>query len=96
MKTLTLRGESKFPLGSLYVTPGVETSLTSLDVFRGLCRHCAGDWGELDSEDMRANDTALVQQTRLFSAYTAKNGTRFWIITEADRSMTTILLPHEY
>ena len=62
----------------------------------GLARHAQHDWGELDNEDKRLNDQAVQDGTRLLSAYTDTKGTKFWIITEADRSATTILLPEEY
>lgn len=61
-----------------------------------LSRHARGDWGVVDREDWRANDRALVESTRLFSAYLLKGGTKIWIITEADRAATTVLLPEEY
>jgi hypothetical protein len=63
-----------------------------------LKRHCIGDWGELDVEDKRRNDLALENGERLFSAYIKKGPKiwKVWIITEADRSVTTILFPDEY
>lgn len=61
-----------------------------------MLEHARGDWGELDAEDRAANDRALKDGTRLLSAYHTKAGTKFWIITEADRSSTTALLPSEY
>ena len=61
-----------------------------------LKRHVTGDWGELDEEDRRENEESIVHGLRLLSAYTLSNGTRIWIITEADRSATTLLLPSEY
>jgi len=61
-----------------------------------LQRHVAGDWGELDEEDKKANDGALQTGERLLSAYQSATGTKFWIITEADRSVTTVLLPEDY
>jgi hypothetical protein len=61
-----------------------------------LVRHIAGDWGEVDEQDRRENELSLVHGFRLLSAYTLKNGTKIWIITEADRSVTTVLLPEEY
>ncbi len=61
-----------------------------------LNRHRTGDWGEVDSEDWAANDQAVTQGERVLSAYTLKDGVRLWIITEADRAATTILLPSEY
>jgi hypothetical protein len=62
-----------------------------------LARHASGDWGLVDASDKRANDDrALIEGTRLLSAYELANGTRIWIITEADRAATTVLLPAEY
>ena len=61
-----------------------------------IARHAAGDWGELDSHDCDENDTALKHGRRLFSAYTTCTGLKIWVITEADRSCTTALLPDDY
>ena len=61
-----------------------------------MVRHMAGDWGEVDAEDKAANDLALMDGSRLLSAYTTTKGQKLWIITEADRSVTTILLPSDY
>ena len=61
-----------------------------------LQRHLAGDWGEVDEHDRRENELSLIQGFRLLSAYTLNSGTKIWIITEADRSVTTLLLPEEY
>jgi hypothetical protein len=61
-----------------------------------LARHAAGDWGELDAEDQRANEDALMTGARILSAYVLPSGVRIWIITEADRSATTLLMPDEY
>nr|MBA2637786.1 hypothetical protein [Solirubrobacterales bacterium] len=55
-----------------------------------------GDWGEVDEEDKAANERSLKEGTRLLSAYHLKDGTKVWLITEADRSATTLLLPQEY
>jgi hypothetical protein len=85
-----------FRLGRIVVTPNALHSITQGDILLGIRRHQAGDWGELTDEDREANDQALVQGTRILSAYTAISGTRFWIITEADRSATTVLLPKDY
>jgi len=59
-------------------------------------RHASGDWGDVSEEDRRANDDAVVTGARLFSAYELPAGARLWIITEADRSATTVLRPDEY
>ena len=61
-----------------------------------LIRHKNGDWGELDPEDRRENERALVFGSRLLSAYATRTGEALWVITEADRSATTLLLPEEY
>lgn len=61
-----------------------------------LARHVAGDWGDVSTEDARANELALIGGERILSAYRLVNGERIWIIAEADRSSTTVLLPDEY
>jgi hypothetical protein len=66
------------------------------EVLLAVARHARGDWGEVPPEDQVANERALARRCRLLSAYRARDGTRFWIITEADRSVTTILLPEDY
>ena len=85
-----------FPLGSIVATPGVLELLTHEDIQRSLVRHVHGDWGVVEADDKRANDSALKRGERLLSAYHAKQGPKFWVITEADRSTTTVLLPDEY
>ncbi len=86
----------KFPLGRLVITPAALRALNSEDITTSIRRHATGDWGELDSEDRATNEQALKHELRLLSAYTDRGGTRFWIITEADRSVTTVLLPEDY
>lgn len=85
-----------FRLGRIVVTPNALQSITNEDILNAIQRHQAGDWGSLDSEDHNSNDRAVVSGGRIFSAYHAENGTKFWIITEADRSVTTVLLPEDY
>lgn len=89
-----------FPLGNVVCTQGVQHLMETcgLDLRIYLQRHAAGDWGELDLSDKNANNNALLQGDRLLSAYEiGMDGTsRIWIITEADRSVTTLLLPSEY
>ncbi len=85
-----------FALGKLLMTPGVQREVPPSEMTQALRRHARGDWGELDDEDRRANDEALKDGTRLLSSYRTKAGVKFWIITEADRSATTVLLPEEY
>ena len=78
------------------ITRGALAELAEQDVRRALVRHIAGDWGQLDEQDWKANDDALEHGGRLLSRYLTPSGTPFWIITEHDRSVTTILLPDEY
>ena len=85
-----------FPPGQIVITRNALNSLNQTDVDSGLARHLRGDWGDVDEEDRRTNDQALKHGDRLLSVYHAANGTKFWIITEADRSATTILLPDDY
>jgi hypothetical protein len=82
-------------LGRIVVTPNALESLTQVDILTGIQRHQAGDWGNLTDDNRAANDRALAEGGRILSAYQATNGTRFWIITESDRSTTTILLPED-
>jgi hypothetical protein len=84
------------PLGMLVATPNALANVSSEEIQRALQRHVSGDWGELDAEDKKANDEALQSGERLLSAYKTATGTKFWIITEADRSVTTVLLPEDY
>ncbi len=93
---LLLAVESIFPLGQLTATPGALEALSNEEMQSALNRHASGDWGELDQHDRTENARALRDGLRLLSAYDSNNGTRFWIITEHDRSITTILLPKEY
>ena len=92
------RPRPRFPLGSLYATPG---ALQAMEAARQtpadfLTRHQAGDWGGVCLEDKQANDKAVERGERILSAYTLKTGVRIWLITEADRAATTVLLPDEY
>jgi len=88
-----------FEPGRMVITQGVSQLEQQglLDILPYLKRHLAGDWGELDEDDKLSNDLALHNGTRLFSAYDIEAGghTRLNIITEADRRVTTVLLPHE-
>lgn len=90
--------ESKFHLGETLATPGALDALreTGQDPTEFFNRHQTGDWGLVCEEDWQANEDALKNEERLLSKYVSKNGTVVWIITEADRSATTILLPEEY
>jgi hypothetical protein len=85
-----------FELGQLMVTPGVQAAMSPDDTHVMLARHAHGDWGTVSDEDKRSNDEALMNGGRLLSAYTSSFGIKVWVITEADRSVTTLLLPEEY
>lgn len=87
---------SLFPLGQLYATQGVLAEITPEEVAAAVTRHASGDWGDLCQEDIEANQRALREGCRLLSAYSSAKSVKFWIITEWDRSVTTILLPSEY
>jgi hypothetical protein len=94
--------ETLFPLGQILATPGALAALAEAGSHPVLwiLRHAAGDWGQLDAFDMRANAEALKCGSRILSAYTLPTGVKIWIITEAtddegDREATTILLPEE-
>lgn len=86
----------KFILGRVMVTSTALHQLTLDDITAGLRRHVRGDWGEVDDDDWRANNDALKNGERLLSTYDSSRGIRFWIVSEADRSLTTILLPEDY
>lgn len=90
--------ELLFPLGRLTATPGAMDLLAGLsdeEVGRLVRRHVTGDWGELDDDDKAANDAAVRDERRIVSAYKIGEAT-IWIITEWDRSATTLLLPEDY
>ena len=90
--------EGTFALGRLFATPGVLHAMLAAgdELFLYLARHARGDWGDVGAEDWRLNDQALVSGARLLSAYRLRDGVRVWVITESDRSSTTVLLPDEY
>ncbi len=87
-----------FPGGQLFATPAALDLLQRLGVspFFLFARHLHGDWGDIGEDDARANDQALASGQRLLSRYDLPGGSTIWIITEADRSATTVLLPQEY
>ena len=87
---------SSFPLGRTVITRNALDTLQPEDVSTALQRHARKDWGDLCPEDIAENELSLQQGFRLLSAYCDRQGTKFWIITEADRSVTTILLPEDY
>ena len=90
--------QPKFSLGQVVATPGVLSALQEANQTprEFIVRHIVGDWGDLDMEDYIENQLSLERGYRLFSAYKLKTGVKIWVITEADRSATTLLLPEEY
>ena len=88
-----------FKMGQHLATPGVLAALTtaSQSPAEFISRHARGDWGDMQPEDKQLNDLAVMDaDSRIFSGYLLKNGEKIWIITEAGRHATTILLPSEY
>lgn len=88
--------EPRFTLGRLCITPNAATVVPPEEVFKAVVRHATGDWGTLDEHDRQENERALRHGGRLFSAYESSSGQKFWVITESDRSVTTLLLPEDY
>ena len=86
--------EPRFPLGSIVATPSVLALGVDLNHF--IHRHHCGDWGDLDAEDKETNEQALEVGARILSCYQVGGGRRIYIITEASREVTTVLLPEEY
>ncbi|MCL5096461.1 MAG: hypothetical protein M1608_02795 [Candidatus Omnitrophica bacterium] len=85
-----------FRLGQTVITRHARERLHPADVRAALQRHTRRDWGDLCPEDVAENNRSLDDGCRLLSQYCDRRGTKFWIITEADRSVTTILLPEDY
>ncbi|MCS3392750.1 hypothetical protein NX868_12605 [Burkholderia thailandensis] len=88
----------RFPMGRTLITPAALSMLeqVGLSSVALLDRHCSGDWGELGADDIAENELALLTGKRLLSSYVIPGGGKVWIITEADRSVTTVLLPEDY
>ena len=86
----------RFHPGRILITQGAMIELPIEDILKALVRHLSGDWGELEELDWKANDEALEYGGRIFSRFKTREGNRYWIITECDRSVTTVLLPREY
>jgi hypothetical protein len=94
----------KFNLGRVVITPGAMAALidSGQQPAKFLCRHQQGDWGDLSDDDKACNDAAIQfegdvdRQDRILSGYRTAKGVKIWVITEYDRSVTTLLLPEEY
>jgi hypothetical protein len=87
---------TQISLGKTVITANAMATLDPDSVQQALRRHATGDWGDLSPEDRQENDLSAREGFRILSAYTDTQGTKFWIITEADRSATTVLLPEDY
>jgi hypothetical protein len=87
---------AKFRLGHIVATANALGVLSQEDIHAAIQRHQAGEWGDVPEEDRQENELSLLQGHRLLSRYSSAKGVKFWIITEADRSSTTLLLPEDY
>lgn len=94
--TAIANNKNFLPVGRVVVTACANEVLMHEDIIAALNRHQVGDWGEICKADWKANDNARKYGERILSSYTSTFGDKFWIITEADRSYTTILLPSDY
>lgn len=87
---------SKFALGQTVITANAKSVLPELDVVLAMQRHQSGDWGDVDNHDRQVNEDGLRNKGRLVSMYKSVPGQKFYIITEWNRSLTTVLLPEDY
>lgn len=87
---------AKFRLGLIYITPNALEKLSSEDISKAVRRHQSGDWGDVDEGDRNENELSLQKGFRLLSVYHSSHNHRFRLITEADRSMTTVSMPEDY
>ncbi len=90
------RREPILPIGHVVATPGVQANVHPGDVHVAIWRHRTGDWGDVCIQSWKENDEAVSRGGSVLSSYRDRNGRRFWLITEWDRSYTTALLPEEY
>lgn len=90
--------KQRFPLGAVVATPGAMEALQAAcqQPIEFIRRHAAGDWGDMADEDKVENEFSVDKELRIFSAYRLNTTVKIWVITEADRSATTLLLPNEY
>ena len=92
---MILTSQMKFNVGVLVITAAALESIPADDLCNSLDQHICGDWGDLDDDDRRENELALRIGSRLLSAYHTATDSKFYVLTSADRSLTTIFLPHE-
>lgn len=93
---MTIKSNMRFPLGQVVITPGVQQALSDIEVLRGLMMHVEVNWKEACEGVRDLNDDSLVPDELLMSMFRTPKGIRFWIITELDHSVTTVLLPEEH
>jgi hypothetical protein len=93
---MILTSQMKFNLGRLVITPTALESIPADDICNSINRHVCGDWGDLDAADRAENQLALRTGSRLLSVYHTTTGIKFYVLTEACRTITTILLPADY
>lgn len=86
----------RFRLGRIVATPNALDLIPPNEILEAIQKHQVGDWGDISKEDQNANDSAAIEGSRILSSYRSNAGERFWIITEANRSVTTVLLPCDY
>ena len=91
----TLSKYPLFELGSTFCTPAILEKISTESIIRLLYRHQHGDWGNLEEEDIKTNEETVINGQRILSSYMVGT-TPVWVITEWDRSATTLLLPEEY
>ena len=98
MMTSPQERQPRFPLGQVVATPGALEAIEAAGQtpIEFIARHHVGDWGDLDEEDKQENELSVEQGYRILSAYQTNDHIKIWVITEADRSVTTLLLPAEY
>ena len=96
MQRVFILGHTLFEPGRVLITSNANEILNPEDVTAAIDRHLSGDWGDVCPEDRRSNNFAVKKGLRLLSAYKDRNDVKFWVITEADRSYTTVLLPSDY
>jgi hypothetical protein len=87
---------AKFDLGRIVATPRALASIPNDEILVALSRHARGEWGDLEPHDVKVNEDALQRGGRLLSQHHSTQRIKFWIITEWDRSVTTVLLPEDY
>jgi hypothetical protein len=93
---IKVTAEPKFKLGRVCITPHAVQTVPAVEVLTALARHTVGDWGALNEHDRQQNDRALSQGGRLVSVYETITGRKFWVITEANFTQTTVLLSEDY